>query len=45
MGEVNIKIQDNKKSEDRTAVLDVRSFRYKIQRPEKKWLREKYPKM
>jgi hypothetical protein len=44
IGEVSIKIQDNKKREDRTAVLEVRSFRYKIQRPEKKWVREKYPK-
>ncbi|MBK9256935.1 MAG: IS4 family transposase [Saprospiraceae bacterium] len=44
IGEVNIKIQDNKKREDRTAVLEVRSLRYKIQRPEKKRLREKYPR-
>ncbi|MGB4958341.1 MAG: IS4 family transposase [Saprospiraceae bacterium] len=44
IGEVSIKIQDNKKREDRTAVLEVRSIRYKIQRPEKKWVRENYPK-
>lgn len=44
IGEVTVEIQDNKKRESRSAILEVRSESYKIQRPKKKWLREKYPK-
>ncbi len=43
LGECTFEIKDNKKRKTRKARLEIKSAKYKIQRPKKKWLRDKYP--
>jgi hypothetical protein len=43
LGSTTFEIKDNRKRISRKAKLDIKSAKYKIQRPSKKWLRDKYP--
>jgi hypothetical protein len=43
LGSTTFEIKDNRKRISRKAKLEIKSAKYRIQRPTKKWLRDKYP--